>query len=779
MLLSLTLLIGIQLIDTSIASNSNNSSLPKQWRRTWGVSLYEEGKAVTVDSVGNVYMTGSINKFSTTVYDAFLAKYDASGTQLWNKTWGGDNNDLANGVAVDSLGNVYIVGSTNSFGNGAYDVFIVKYDSSGSQLWSNIWGGDDDDTGYGVAIDSTGNIYITGGTRSDAQGYSNAFLVKYDASGTQLWSTTWGGNLWNRALGVATDSTGKIYITGWTGSFDQENLDVFLVKYDSLGLQHWNTTWGGSDLDIAYGIALDSADSIYITGQTRSSDIGGSDAFIVKYDSTSTQLWNTTWGTTYEERGYGLAINSSGEVYMVGYTQNFNTDDTGVFIAKYNNVGTQIWNTTWSSSGNQEFGWDVALGLSGSIYVTGVSSDDSAGGPNAFLTKFGVTGTPIWEITWGPSNDNEYGQAVTVDSSGNVYITGYTTSFGMGGLDAFLVKYDRSGSQLWNTTWGFNGDDYGMGVAVDSSGNVYMTGYTDVFGSNDTYLVKYNSSGTWLWYTFWGGPGNEYGMDLAVDSNGSIYITGHTTSYGLGDSDIFLVKFNLLTAEVWNKVWGGVGDDIAYGLALDSEEDICITGTTENFGAGDLDIIVIKYNSSGTRLWNTTWGGTNNDYSYDIALNTEDNLFLVGATGSFGAENLDVLLVSYTSSGTQLWNTTWGSGSLKDDFGYGIAISSANEIYITGYAYSNAFLVNYDDSGIQKHIESWRRGPEYGRGVAVDSLENVYVIGRTRNSDGDYDAFLNKFAKPSTPSIAGYSIWLILGLLSLIIFNKIKKTNNQ
>ena len=154
MLLSLTPLIGIQLIDTSIASNSNNSSLPKQWRRTWGVSLYEEGKAVTVDSVGNVYMAGYINKFSTTVYDAFLAKYDASGTQLWNKTWGGDNNDFANGVAVDSLGNVYIVGSTNSFGNGVYDVFIVKYDSSGNLIWSKIWGGDNNDNANGVTVDS-------------------------------------------------------------------------------------------------------------------------------------------------------------------------------------------------------------------------------------------------------------------------------------------------------------------------------------------------------------------------------------------------------------------------------------------------------------------------------------------------------------------------------------------------------------------------------------------------------------------------------------------------
>jgi hypothetical protein len=224
---------------------------------------------VLVDSSGNVYVTGITRSLgaSNGAGDVLLLKYDSSGNLLWQKTWGGLKDDSGQGIAMDSSGNIYVAGFAPSFGAGGYDVAILKFDSSGTLLWQKTWGGNKDDFGYGVSVDSSGSIYVTGRTDSFGAGLSDVFLLRLDSSGNLVWQKTWGGVSYDEGRGITLDSAGHIYVTGLTSSFGTGADDGVVLKFDSSGNLIGQTTWGGSGGDCVCGTpSVDSSGDIFVTG---------------------------------------------------------------------------------------------------------------------------------------------------------------------------------------------------------------------------------------------------------------------------------------------------------------------------------------------------------------------------------------------------------------------------------------------------------------------------------------------------------------------------------
>ncbi|MHA1987818.1 MAG: Loki-CTERM sorting domain-containing protein [Promethearchaeota archaeon] len=341
---------------------------------------------------------------------------------------------------------------------------------------------------------------------------------------------------------------------------------------------------------------------------------------------------------------------------------------------------------------------------------------------------------------WGGSNDDR-GEGVAVDSMDNIYLVGRTESFGMGDNDMILVKYSSSGVQQWNQTWGGSINDGGYGVAIDSSDNVYIAGYTESFGAGDfdMLLVKYNNSGVQIWNTTWGGSGGEGGYGVAMDSLGNIYVVGSIGGYVFGDTDMVLVKFNSSGVQIWNTTWGGNIYESGTGVAVDSSDSIYIAGRTNSFGAGDNDMVLVKYNSSGVQIWNKTWGGINSDVGKGVAVDSMDNIYLGGGASIFLVGYSDMALIKYDSSGVQLWNKTWGGGS-SQEYGDGVAIDSLDNIYIsgrvprTGGGTYDMGLVKFDSSGVALWNKSWggvMMDYDISNGVAVDSSNSVYIVGET------------------------------------------------
>jgi len=219
-------------------------------------------------------------------YRNILTPLSASNSvvQEWNRTWGTSATDIAVQVALDSSDNIYLAGFTDSYGEGSTDIVLVKFNSFGGYQWNRTWGGIFMDMGWGVAVDLSESIYVSGSTKYDVfPGYSDMVLIKYDSSGVQQWNRTWGGIMDDLGYGVVVDSSDNIYLAGQTDSFGAGDYDMVMVKYDSSGELHWNTTWGGNEADKGIGIAVDSSDNIYLAGFTHSFGEGATDMALVKF----------------------------------------------------------------------------------------------------------------------------------------------------------------------------------------------------------------------------------------------------------------------------------------------------------------------------------------------------------------------------------------------------------------------------------------------------------------------------------------------------------------
>ena len=512
-------------------------------------SLFNLNIPSVTDNVGvvsyEIYVNGALSTYATISDTRLLVtpKYDLACADQYIYV-----------VAFDAAGNssksqIFTIPQSDPC------ISVSSSSESSSQTYFAVtFGGTSYDVGYGIAVDSSGNSYITGyftgtvdfgGGDVTAAGSGDIFVLKLNSDGTFQWVKTYGGTLYDVGLGIAVDSSGNSYITGYfrgTVDFGGGDVtaagiyDIFVLKLNSSGTFQWVKTYGGTSSD-GDGIAVDSSGNSYITGFFRGTvDFGGGDVtsagsndiFVLKLNSSGTFQWVKTYGGTSFDYGYGIAVDSSGNSYITGYFEG--TVDFG--------------------------GGDVT----------------AAGNKDIFILKLNSSGTFQWVKTYG-STSSDYGYGIAVDSSGNSYTTGTfegTVDFGggdvtsAGGSDIFVLKLNSSGTFQWVKTFGGPAADYGYGIAVDSSGNSYITGFFrgtvdfgggDVTsaGSNDIFVLKLNSSGTFQWVKTYGGTSFDYGYGIAVDSSGNSYITGYfegTVDFGGGDvtsaggADFFVLKLN-------------------------------------------------------------------------------------------------------------------------------------------------------------------------------------------------------------------------------------------
>jgi len=370
------------------------------WAKRAGGTNFDDATSVTTDASGNVYVTGSFSSssitFGTTTLtsislfgtsDIYIVKYDGAGNVIWAKRAGGNYDDKATSVATDNLGNVLVTGhfmaDTITFGTislisaGNYDMFVVKYDAAGTALWANKAGASNDDRGYAVTADASGNVIVAGSflstsitigttTLNYAGGaYCDIFLAKYDAAGNVLWAKCAGGTYWDEPNSVVTDVAGNIYMAGivysativfgtttLTNSGNVAYCEMFIVKYDASGNVLWVDGAGApSNNDIAYSVDLDATGNVYVVGiygapiTFGTITLTGGGLFIVKYDASGTVLWAQG---VVGAGGYGVAIDLTGTIYVAGIlygtTTTFGTTtltNAGVydmFVAKLSDV---------------------------------------------------------------------------------------------------------------------------------------------------------------------------------------------------------------------------------------------------------------------------------------------------------------------------------------------------------------------------------------------------------------------------------------------------------
>jgi hypothetical protein len=426
-----------------------------------GGSLKDDGWGIAVDAAGDAYVTGGTNSSdfpavvgSVLPYnsgdDAFVAKVKADGSGLaYAGFLGGANNDWGRDIALDASGNAYITGYTwssdfpvegewpyTNFNGGYYDAFVAKVQADGSGLvYSGFLGGSGGEYGEGIAVDTSGDAYVTGVTNSSSgfpvvggpdpsfNGGDDAFVTKVQADGSRLvYSGFLGGSGWEWGYGIAVDTSGNAYVTGVTNSSNfpvgvgpiwtfngGEDAFVAEVQADGSGLVY-SGFLGGSEVDRGAGIAVDTAGNAYITGDTMSGNFpvagswpytsykgcGYSDAFVAKVKADGSGLaYSGFLGGLGSDWGTGIAVDTSGDAYVTGVTgssdfpvtggwpyTSYNGGDYDAFVTKVNVAGTELVYSGFLGGANSDWGRDIAVEASGNTYVTG-RTDSSSGFPVA------------------------------------------------------------------------------------------------------------------------------------------------------------------------------------------------------------------------------------------------------------------------------------------------------------------------------------------------------------------------------------------------------------
>ena len=580
-----------------------------------------------VGSDGTVYFTASTLGGENTI----LYAYSANGTEKWSYQLPSEG---CTSPVVDSNNVVYVT----------LDPGIMAIKDTGSQP-ACLWSTTSAQYGYSyyLVLGSDGTLYIENDTKVlRALVSSDGFFITIHVGQVDFGSVTVDPQKDSYKAGDTVTLTaipnGDHVFTSWSGDITgtinpitiivNKDIDV-AANFATPGDLVWNTFLGGSSNDEAEDIVKDSSGNIYVIGEgnatwgtPKRSYSGSWDVFVAKLDNNGNLLWNTFLGGGSSDNCCGVVLDSSGNIYVAGASygswgtpQHVYSGSSDAFVAKLDNNGNLLWNTFLGSSSSDGCS-SIALDSSGNIYVAG--------------TSYATWGTPVRAYS--------------------------------GNADVFIAKLNNSdGDLIWNAFLGGSNIDYNHGIALDSSGNIYVAGTSYATwgtpvraysGGYNTFVAKLDSSSNLIWNTFLGGSSSDACCGIVLDSSGNIYVTGY--SYGswgtpqrpyTADRDVFVAKLNNSDGDlIWNTFLGGGSADNCCGIVLDSSGNIYVAGdSTGTWGvpkrpySGNYDVFVAKLNSSGTLLWNTFLGGSSSDKASGIVLDSSGNIYVAGdSTGTWG-----------------------------------------------------------------------------------------------------------------------------------------------
>ncbi len=767
----------------SIISNAQSHSWVQA--KSAGGTGQDKATSVTVDASGNTYVAGyfqsntiTFGSFTLTnaggYDDIFLVKYDANGNVLWAKSAGGTADDDATSIAVDASGNTYVAGTFESssitFGsitltNGHTwygDIFVAKYDTNGNVLWAKSAGGTDYDIANSVAVDASGNTYLTGmfgsptitfgSTTLTNVGAYNIFLTKYDAAGNVLWAKKAGGENADEAFSVAVDASGNTYLTGMFcsssitfGSTTLTNAngihqtpDLFLAKYDAGGNVLWAKSVGGTGYECAYSVAINASGNPYVAGYFNSSTLsfgsttltnaGNPDIFLAKYDAGGNVLWAKSAGGTGTDIATSVAVDNSGNPYVVGYftdstftfgsTTLTNADTTSIwgsddiFLAKYDNAGNVLWAKSAGGTGTDD-ATSVAVGTSGNPYVVGYFTDSTLTFGSTTLTNADTSNTSdlfLVKNVFQLNADAGIDKAIICGGTAQLNVTSDYTGTG-------IVSYN------WSPSMGLNYVTIPNPIATVINNTTYIVSVTTPNGYHATDTVKvyvnpltvnvnvnnttttcgtpvilnttnnYTGSGmlTYNWQPSVGLSATTVSNPSANPGSATTYTVTLTTPNGCVATDQATVTLNSLPAE-----------EICY-VEFDTTTSKNSINWASNLSA-NIDTVYI-YNEVSTNVWSQIGSVPasqthfidinsnpfNQSYSYKISI--KDTCGIKTDSSTF---HTTITLLATYDQGTNTYGFTWSAYqglAVPNYYLYGITSSGA--VTLIGSVPGNQYFYNY------------------------------------------------------------------------------------
>jgi len=414
------------------------------WVRQLGTSAQDDVRASAPDGSGGVYVCGATWGALGGPYagngDAWMARYDSAGAQLWIRQLGTPFEDWGTAAATDGSGGVYVGGWTfGSLGGpsaGSRDAWLARYDSAGSQLWVRQLGTANGEVAAGMSPDASGGVYVTGYTAGSLWGPSfggvDVWLARYDSAGNQLWIDQFGTSSGEEARAATPDGSGGVYVCGNTagnlGASNAGSGDPWLARYDSAGNQLWVRQFGSSAPEYAQAAAPDGSGGVYMGGATwgnlAATHAGAEDAWLARYDGSGNQLWVRQLGTSAADLASACAPAAVGGVFLTGWTNGrlggTKIGGTDSWLARYDGAGNQDW-IQQVGTYDTDYGWAAAPDASGGVYMGGLTSGNfrgpKAGGGDAWLARYEAhcTAGPVYCT----AKTNSAGCVPAISATGN------------------------------------------------------------------------------------------------------------------------------------------------------------------------------------------------------------------------------------------------------------------------------------------------------------------------------------------------------------------------
>ena len=362
------------------------------FQKTYGGNGMDFSRTVQQTLDGGYIMAESTESFGSGSRDLYLVKADEEGNLEWAHAYGGTSWDAGNAAQQTTDGGYILCGNTSNFGAGANDILLIKTDGLGNEIWSKTYGGSNTEVGYFVVQTTDGGYLVAGRTESFGAGASDFYAIKTDSNGDTIWTKTYGGGGWEECMSVQETNDGGFVLVGYTKSYGEGQEDIYLVKTNINGNIEWTKVYGGTQVDFPYSVRQTFDGGYIICARTKSFGAGLGDVYIIKTDPQGDTLWTKVYGGSMDEWGFDIQQARDGGFLIVGNTESFGGGKDDVYAIKIDNTGNILWTKAYGGA--------------------------------------------------------EMDQALAVDttSDGGFVISGRTFSFGAGSYDIYLIKIDSEGN---------------------------------------------------------------------------------------------------------------------------------------------------------------------------------------------------------------------------------------------------------------------------------------------------------------------------------------------
>lgn len=790
------------------------------WQSTFNgaASGHDLPSAITVDNLNNVYV-GGYSQNASGNDDLLIIKFGTAGpnpdgSPLWTVMLDASSGELDRLTDLTAgLNGIAATGHTRN-GTPNFDYLTVKYGFDGTLIWQKkLDSGSGDDLGKKVAMDAVGNVIVTGiywnGANNDIR------TVKYlSANGTVDWTNTYNGPYADEPKDITVDAAGDAYLTGVTYTATGFN-DIYTARITGSGASKGQTAWQNiynstsDNTDIGISIVVDEVGDVYVSGYTHKNLSGDDDFKIIKYKrGDGTILWQSSFNgaADKDDKAIVIGLSSAGDLFVGGWSDTWtaSANDYDFYGVKLElgliNSPTGLSATTvseseialtWQDNSANEDGFKIErktgeqgiwqeiataaadattysdTGLTAHYrYYYRIRAYNSANGDSHNSNEvFALTTimnyvAPTWSFFYnGPQSGNDFGTALAFGPDNNPVVTGYSYA-NPGGFDYLTIKLNRANAtEAWSHRYDDvdSENDMATGIAVDSANNVYVTGYSSLYGggemnTNDLFTIKYSATGPpqfgdyYSWIDRYDGPAGKddraVTIDTAIDASNNMAVIGYGRNASDKD-DIYIIKYSSTGTRTWLKSYDGGNHDYPKAVAFDSSGNIIVTGYSYQPGSSSYDLFTRKLQASnGNTLWTVIYdynGGV--DEAHDLVVDPDGNVYITGkVTNASG--NTDYYTAKYSAAnGTKLWDKVFNGSAngnedavaiTRDPYNGDIVVAGSEMIDLGNLDFN---IIKYDADGTlvwQKTLDHSGTDDQIAA-MAMDTSGNFCVTGTTYN----------------------------------------------